>query len=86
MALNLKPDLYLLSFPVEIINSDYKRGSFEFNFGFIVGEEVFNSLHLRIMAEQVLRKMAYMLTSLELELAVLSKSQTQFMQPFIEEL
>lgn len=70
--LSLKPDLCLLSLPVNIVNQKYPRGSFEFNFGIIVTEKCFNRLAYRVMLEQVLRKMAFYLCSIEMESEELS--------------
>ena len=41
-VLSLKPDLCLISLPVDIVNTKYNRGSFEFNFGMIVTEAWFH--------------------------------------------
>ena len=84
MALKLKPDLCLIGLPVNIVNQKYERNSFEFNFGILVSEQCFNQLENRMMIEQILRKMAYYLTGLELEHEMLSRKQTESMEAFME--
>ena len=68
----MKPDLCLMSLPVDIVNNKYPRGSFEFNFCIVVSEACFHRLAYRVMLEQVLRKMAFYLCSIELESETLS--------------
>ena len=75
-ALSLKPDLCLISLPVDIVNKKYNRGSFEFNFGMVVTETCFHRLPTRVMLEQILRKMAFYLCSIELENETLSAGTT----------
>jgi len=50
-VLSLKPDLCLMSLPVDIVNKKYPRGSFEFNFGIVVSEACFHRLAHRMMLE-----------------------------------
>ena len=73
-VLSLKPDLCLVGLPVNIENQKYERGCFEFNFGMIVTEQCFHRLPYRVILEQVLRKMAFYLCSIELESETLSKA------------
>ena len=61
-----------MSLPVDFVNKKYPRGSFEFNFGIVVSEACFHRLAHRVMLEQVLRKMAFYLCSIELEAETLS--------------
>ena len=86
MVLQLKPDLCLVSLPVNIISQKYDRNSFEFNFGILMTQQCFNQLENRMMVEQILRKMAYYLTGSELEHEMLSRQKTEFMQPMMEKL
>lgn len=60
--------LAYMGLPVEILNEKYDRKSYEFNFGMIVGsKKLIEDQNIRNFYEQLLRKMATYLTSLELE-------------------
>lgn len=64
-----------MGLPVAINDTMYDRGSFQFNFGLVIGQADFNKMHKRIMAEQILRKMAFYLTAMEEETFALSKGR-----------
>jgi hypothetical protein len=64
--IQLSPSECLMGLPTAIVDHEqYERGSFQFNFGLVIGQSDFNRLHKRLMAEQIVRKMAYYLTSME---------------------
>ena len=82
-VLKLKPDLCLVGLPVNILDQKYNRNVFGFNFGMLVSEKCFDQLKNRMVLEQVIRKMAVYLTSMELEHETLSKTQKQFLETFM---
>ena len=76
-----------MGLPIAIVDHEqYERGSFQFNFGLVIGQSDFNRLHKRLMAEQIVRKMAYYLTSMECQSEALSKGDTSFFPIFIANL
>lgn len=59
---------YLISIPVNVENPNkYKRGSFEFNFCFILEKESFENEVHRDIVQHIIKKMACILTQMELE-------------------
>ena len=47
----LKPNLYMVSLPVDITNSKYARGGYQFNFGFLIDMEWYHLLSVRLLVE-----------------------------------